>query len=310
MWQSFNAGFGVTRHEVGHMYGHPHHIANFYKWRFDVDSEGVYDGWDMMSGGNGYEISDMGAASKWFFNWIPNDSVVHMQPEGSTMFCPTCIASIENLVIHSFDDRSINPSSNVKTAVHIPISSKDQWGNEEMYSYWFSYRGASDNSFSAAGLSIHFGWFVFGGQFGALYDSMNYDAFGDTETTEDSFVLPGTCYVVTPSGKGMHIDPKAMEQVQPIVCVTSVSNAKKRITISVSFLNPESPPSPTITLQTDQVMTCSKSGTTSGDNILDMTSSNPHLFRYTGTGSEGEVTLALCRTSQNSPTAKVYIYDT
>jgi hypothetical protein len=62
--------------------GHPHHLTNTYEWRLNRGtSEFDYDGFDMMSGGNGYPISDFAAASKWFFNWITDDAVVLMQPE-------------------------------------------------------------------------------------------------------------------------------------------------------------------------------------------------------------------------------------
>jgi hypothetical protein len=165
----------VYRHEYGHNIGHSHHEFNDYNWRLRNTGYNL-DGQDMMSGGNGYKISDIAAASKWFFNWIPDKSVVHMQPEGATSHCPHCISQVEDLVLYSFDDRNITPSASIKTAVHIPVTNV----HSTMYSYWLSYRGASDNKNAARGLSVHFSWFNLGGIFGASYDSTNYDAYGQT----------------------------------------------------------------------------------------------------------------------------------
>jgi hypothetical protein len=51
-WMSLGFDFGVTRHELGHNYGHPHHSAYSYDWRFSRGfSSNVLDGFDMMSGG-------------------------------------------------------------------------------------------------------------------------------------------------------------------------------------------------------------------------------------------------------------------
>jgi hypothetical protein len=294
----------VYRHEIGHNIGHDHHYINNYKWRLR-NVEYTYDGQDMMSGGNGYEVSHIAAASKWFFNWIPDESVVLMQPEGPTNYCPQCVSSVQDMVLYSFDDPTVTPSALVKMAVHIPITSVDS----TMSSYWLSYRGASDNKFAATGLSVHLSWFKLGGLFGALYDSLNYDVYGDTETSQDSFVTPGSCFVVSPSPLGMHIDVAAVTDVQPIVCVKSISNVTKSITISVSFLDKNAPPPSKVVLQSDQQLSCSNNGANSGSISLDMTAGKPHILRYNSTGNEGNVTLSMCRSSASSPTARVFFYD-
>ncbi len=56
-----------------------------------------------MSGGNTYERSDFGVASKWFFNWVSDDKIVTMQPEGQTAECPTCL-STGTFKLKPFDD--------------------------------------------------------------------------------------------------------------------------------------------------------------------------------------------------------------
>jgi hypothetical protein len=304
VWQDLKAGFYVYRHELGHNIGHPHHSINNYNWRL----RGVpfsSDGHDMMSGGNGYKISDIAAASKWFYNWIPDESVVLMQPEGPTSHCPQCVSSVQDLVLYSFDDRNITPSASIKTAVHIPVSSVQS----TMYSYWLSYRGASDNKNAASGLGVHFSWFNLGGLFGASYDSNNYDIYGSTDTSNDAFVTVGTCFIVSPSPLGMHVDAAAVTDVQPIVCVKSISNITKSITINVSFLDKNSPPPSVVPLQSDQQISCSLNGVNGGNISLAMSAGKPHLLRYPATGSEGKVTLSLCRSSESSPNATVYFYD-
>jgi hypothetical protein len=304
MWMPLSFSFALTRHELGHNYGHPHHLANKYEWRIDRGiSENRTDGFDMMSGANSFDISDFTAASKWWFNWIPNESVVLMQPEGPSSYCPKCVASVQNLVLHAFDDRTINPSSDVLTAVHIPITSR----NGKMYSYWLSYRG-NLNPLAASGLSVHVAWFSFGGLFGAEFNSLNYDAFGDTETLDDSFVTPGTCFVVTPPGIMMDIDPASTEAIQPIACVSNVLKGQS-ITISVSFLNQNSPPVSNIKLSTDQYMECSTGGSSSGSMSLTIQPGNVHMLRYNSTGSNGKVQLSFCRNLASSPMAKAYFYD-
>ena len=51
-WMSLGFNFEVTRHELGHNYGHPHHSAYSYGWRFLRGfSSDTFDGYDMMSGG-------------------------------------------------------------------------------------------------------------------------------------------------------------------------------------------------------------------------------------------------------------------
>jgi hypothetical protein len=53
-WMSMPPSFSVTRHEIGHNYGHPHHGSNTYNWRIGRGFSTTYntlDGFDMMSGG-------------------------------------------------------------------------------------------------------------------------------------------------------------------------------------------------------------------------------------------------------------------
>jgi hypothetical protein len=122
-------------------------------------------------------------------------------------------------------------------------------------------------------------------------------------------VTVGTCFVVAPTALGMHVDAAAVTDVQPIVCVKSISNETKSITINVSFLGKNSSLPTVVPLQSDQQLSCSLNGSSSGNITLDMTTYMPHLIRFNATGSEGNVTLSLCRLSESSPIAKVYFYD-
>jgi hypothetical protein len=51
-WMSMPFDYSVTRHELGHNYGHPHHYAYSYDWRIARGyNSSVMDGYDMMSNG-------------------------------------------------------------------------------------------------------------------------------------------------------------------------------------------------------------------------------------------------------------------
>jgi hypothetical protein len=57
---------GQLQHEVGHCFGRPHHHSNKYYWRLIRSlPESWLDGYDMMSGGNSYDVSHFNPVSKW-----------------------------------------------------------------------------------------------------------------------------------------------------------------------------------------------------------------------------------------------------
>lgn len=301
MWMShtpeYPMDYYVTRHEAGHNFGHDHHLSNSYEYRFNrpVLKEGEggmpYDGYDMMSGGNNlYHGRHFSPASKWFFNWIPNESIILMQPEGSTNECIMCL-NTGTFTISKFDDHTFE--GNIM-AIHIPITVA---GNK-VFSFWFSYRSDPD---TRDGLSIHLSWFILGGHFGTYYDSLNFDAYGDTLTREDSFVVVNTCYVVNPSSYMKDIDFDAAIAIQPVVCVDSIDEGKD-ITVSVEFLDPKESNdlSSTETLE----MQCSQVG----DEIsmsLDIT--DPTLLHIKNTGQDGTVSLSFCPSGPGDLTT--YVYD-
>jgi hypothetical protein len=305
MWSSFDVNSGVIRHELGHNYGHDHHLINTYSWRLTRgDEEHQFDGFDMMSGGNG----DLAAASKWFYNWIPNESIVLMSPEGPTVGCPTCVSSVKSRILYPFDNPNMRPSSTTKMAIQIPISAVDRDGFTRAYSYWLSYRGFSADGKAAGGLSVHVGWFDLGGIFGASYDSLNYDAVGSTSTNEDSFVLPGTCYLISPSGMSLDADPASVEQVMPIACVEKV-NKGKSLTVSVTFRNRTVAQTPARPVSTTRNLKCGSQGVTTGDITLDMSVGKTHLLHINTTGLNGTVDFDFCRTSELSPFVTALFYD-
>lgn len=300
-WMSFDTDFAVTRHEIGHNFGHPHHMSNSFGYRDsrpDVPPP-PYDGFDMMSGGNGYAISDFAAASKWFFNWLPDSSIVHMQPEGATDECPTCVKS-GTFTLFAFDDSSKPPSSSKVMGIHIPITVM----GSRVYSYWLSYRVGND---AVKGLSVHVSWFDLGGIFGATYDSMNYDAFGNTDSTADSFVVEDTCYHISPAPYVKDRDILSVDAVQPVVCVDAI-NSGSDVTVSVEFLNPSNPPQKQVEVVEDLSLTCSESGSSLSSTIVD--GSKYNLIHVTGTGGDGEVSLSMCPTTGSSDTvATAYFFD-
>ena len=232
----------VVRHEIGHNYGLPHNNRNTYNLR--TSASAPFDGFEMMSGGNHYRQADFQAATKWSFGWIPDSAVVLMQPEGSSSMCRSCTSSVRRLVLKPFDDPSVTPSGSNQMAVNIPIFGTAS----EASSYWLSYRGISADGDAAGGLTIHQGRFRVGGIFASEYSSLNFDVGGGTENDKyDAFVTPGNCYVITPPKRLLVVDFNAAQRIKPIACVDDLDPGKS-ITISVSFLDEDSPPSPTVSL--------------------------------------------------------------
>ncbi len=221
-----------------------------------------------------------------------------MQPEGSTTDCPTCQSS-GTFTLRPFDDKNLPPTSNWKMGIHIPIG---VIGDRRLYSYWLSYRSGNDGD-AQNGLSVHLSWFDVGGYFGASYDSMNFDAFGDTDTTADSFVIENTCYHLSPPG---YLKDNALvhsEMVQPVVCVDSI-NPGISITVTVSFLNKENPPSPKVSLDQKIELQCRASGASTG--TLTLNANNYNLIHVKDTGDDSDITLQMCT---NAGSSSAFFYD-
>lgn len=290
--------FYITRHEIGHNLGHPHHGANIYDWRLN---EITYDGFDLVSGG-GYNTSDFAAASKWHYNWITNDAIVLMQPEGPTQACPTCQAAVSRLVLKSFDKSSVIPSASNPVAIHIPLVGNSDKG---MFSYWLSYRGVSNDGRARKGLSLHLTkLYSLGGPAAAHYDSVNFDAIGDTVDTIDSFILPSTCYVATaPVMLLLQGDNVEAPKVQPVICVDDIVPGSS-ITVSVSFLDPLAPPTPQASLASHQKFGCLPEN----GSRLDVSKSKVHLLSFQGTGTQGTINFSFCRES-GTESVTAYFYD-
>jgi len=269
------------------------------------EGKAPYDGWDMMSGGNGYTVSHIAAASKWFWNWIPNSSIVLMQPEGTTVECPTCL-NAGTFKLTAFDDKDVSPSSSKKMAIHIPIVPIETIYDENiMFSYWLSYRTGNDGK-AAKGVSVHFSWFNLGGPFGASYGSHNYDAFGDTETTSDSFVEEGTCYHVAPSGYMKDRNMVAVWAVQPVVCVNSI-DVGTSATITVSFLDPENAPASQVNVQ-ETSLDCSTSGASTS--FLELNANDFNMIHVRNTGADGVVIVEMCSdTAPSDLSSTAFLHD-
>jgi hypothetical protein len=129
---SYDPSWSIIRHEIGHNFGHEHHMHNHYKYRDSRPNRpALTDGFDMMSGGNRYERSDFGLASKWFYNWVSDSNIVSMQPEGKTDACPSCVKS-GTFTMKAFDDWWNTPGDNDVMGIHIPIMTQhdSSWGND------------------------------------------------------------------------------------------------------------------------------------------------------------------------------------
>lgn len=312
LWLSYPGGSSsveVVRHEIGHNVGHPHHTSNSYNYRFtrpnmmeNGDYASPYDGFDMMSGGNNVpnnQNPDIAVASKWFFNWIPDENIVHMQPEGPTQQCPGCLSKA-TVTLYPFENEALVITPEKKMGIHIPIAVVER----KVYSYWLSYRGTGYNGAAAGGLSVHFSWFTLGGAFGATYNSHNYDAHGDTPSTADSFVENG-CYHIFPGSYMKDRDIMAVEDVQPIVCIEGIDTGNA-ITVNVSFLDKALLPSPQ-NIAKEHVLDCSTGR--SEITLVDVSSNEYNVVHVRGSGNNGDVSVDICVAESNA-LFSAYYYDT
>lgn len=274
-------------------------------YRKDPNCQCDFDGFDMMSGGNKYNVSHFALASKWFFNWVPDFSIVLMQPEGTTNLCPNCLSE-GTFKLFAFDKYDQPPRPDKTMGIQIPIMG-DKTGT--MYSYWLSYRSGV-NGLAAIGLSVHLSWFSLGGIFGAYYDSLSYDANGDTDSRFDSFVLPGTCYIIEPPLNLIEVDSLSAEQILPKVCVDHL-NKESDITITVSFIDPKNShaiSTSKISKPPDETLQCTTDNGTSLNRKVDSTS--PFLIHVSGAGNHGILSTSLCTTGgTNQSSVSAYIYD-
>lgn len=256
-----------------------------------------------MSGGNPYEIADLHVASKWFYNWVEDSSIIKMQPEGSTTECPSCLSS-GTFTIKPFDMRNVAPSSTDKLGIHIPISKTfdKYYENDFLFSYWISYRSGVDG-LASEGVQIHFTMFELFGQFGSYFDSMIYDAYGDTDDKLDSFVVKDSCYRISPTAYMKDRDIISAEAVQPVICVDNI-NPGNDVTVSVSFINQNSPPSSVTDVVDQPVIQCTPNAVSFSTSI---DGSKFNLFHFSSLGSEAIITASL--QSVNAGSSEAYFYD-
>ncbi len=253
-----------------------------------------------MSGGNPFAISDFNVASKWFYNWIPDSSIVHMQPEGPTSECPSCVNS-GSFRIKPFDMRT-TPSANDIMGVHIPITTKydSVYKSDYVFSYWLSYRSGVDGV--APGILVHLSIFeIYNSTFGAYYDSLLYYAKGKSEERGDAAIRKGNCYHIAPASYIKDQNLLAAEAVQPVVCVDDI-NVGSSVDISVSFRGAAYDSRAQINSNIQhRTLQCG-----SGLKTMNLDSSNKYVISVTGTGSNGQVTLKLCNPSDRT---EAYFFD-
>jgi len=225
----------------------------------------------------------------------------HICAEGQT-----CL-NAGTFTLSAFDDKDVSPSSSKKMAIHVPIVPIEnrEYSYTTMYSYWLSYRTGNDGK-AAKGVSVHFSWFKLGGDFGATYNSHNYDAFGDTETMSDSFVEEGTCYHVAPSGYMKDRNMLAVSAVQPIVCVNSI-DVGTSATVTVSFLDPENAPASQVNVQ-ETSLDCSTAGASTS--LLELNANDFNMIHVRNTGADGVVFVEMCSdTAASDLSSTAFLHD-
>ena len=137
------------------------------------------------------------------------------------------------------------------------------------------------------------------------YDSLSYDIHGDTESLFDSFVLPGTCYVIEPNLKLLDMGFHSVKDILPKVCVDSLIYGEE-IQVSVSFLNETHIEREWIDLDiVKDEITCAANNTTQVNTTLTLES--PYLIKMSGAGDRSTVSAILCTNNDFNVTG--YLYD-
>lgn len=298
---SYPVHYDIVRHEMGHNFNHYHHMHYHYEYRNSrPHPPEMTDGFDMMSGGNQYERSDFGVASKHYYNWVSDNNIVSMQPEGGTQECPTCMRS-GTFTLKSFDNWLDEPNESDLLGIRIPVMTlyDSEWETQNVYSYWLSYRTGVDG-FLSEGLSVHVAWFELqkSTMTGAWFDSMNYDAFGYSDNKADSVVIAKTCYHISPAGYLSDRDIVAANMVQPIVCVESIDKGKS-ITVTVDFIDPNNKP-------TSNKPNLSVIHSPCKADVFTANSSDDNLLHVTGLGKSGSMQLSVASSTGSTYT---FFYD-
>ena len=104
-----------------------------------------------------------------------------------------------------------------------------------------------------------------------------------------------TCYHVSPSSYMKDTDIIAAEAIQPVICVESI-DVSKSVTVSMSFLDPKNPPSPT-----RQMNNINHEWSSSGQkkNLSNIQTNKYNLIHVTSTGEDGIIDIDLCPSNRN-----------
>lgn len=184
----------------------------------------------------------------------------------------------------------------------IPLSVK----GGRLYSYWISYRG---NNSAKVGLSVHLVKYSFGGAFGATYDSWNYDVNGNTATRMDSFIEPGECYYIGPSGFTKDIDIASVDQVHPVVCNLEMMEGV-RAKVYVEFLDMANLPAGEVSANIQTLDCTASSGFTT--NLMEVDANAYNLVQVQNTGYDGTLNIDFCSAGSGAFAdlhASAFVYD-
>ncbi len=78
-------------------------------------------------------------------------------------------------------------------------------------------------------------WHGTAGFFKASWDQLNYDVVGDTDTTSDSFLLPGGTYAIYPTSRALDADSR---HVLRATVAGAWSSARLNKLVSLAFPHP------------------------------------------------------------------------
>ena len=142
---------------------------------------------------------------------------------------------------------------------------------------------------------------------GAIFDSMSFDAFGNTITSRDSFILPETCYILSPTSflKDKYDTSNIGQVQQPVICVDSIIDGESAA-ISVSFLDDSNV---STSSQTDTINEQFKCSELIDGQTLVLDSNKATLIHVSGIGEDGSLDFSVCPNGDNYENLDAYFHD-
>ena len=134
---------------------------------------------------------------------------------------------------------------------------------------------------------------------------------GDTATGSDSFIEPGECYYIGPSGFTKDIDIASVDQVHPVVCnLEMVEGQRAKVHVEFLDMNMANPPEGGVSENILTLDCAASSGSTT--NLLEVDANAYNLVQVQNTGYDGTLSVDFCSAGSGAVAdlqASAFVYD-